>query len=193
MTRKFCQNIHVCKEYETLSVPIRDLMDEFATAFDQADSVEMLDIYAASEEPIPGIDAAALTAKIGRPQVHYAGEPPQAIAAVMSCTLASGAAGGIVGATVGRLAPSFVRWLHSPGRGIGNVDPTVTASLLGTLNQISEGRFDCGIGRGDSSRRVMGKKPATLETGTQIQVPLFVNIGDVVRVDTRSGDYVSRA
>ena len=38
-----------------------------------------------------------------------------------------------------------------------------------------------------------GNKPATLETGAQIQVPLFVNIGDVVRVDTRSGDYVSRA
>ncbi|MDE3131912.1 MAG: elongation factor P [Acidobacteriota bacterium] len=38
-----------------------------------------------------------------------------------------------------------------------------------------------------------GAKPATLETGAQINVPLFVNIGDVVRVDTRSGDYVSRA
>jgi elongation factor P len=38
-----------------------------------------------------------------------------------------------------------------------------------------------------------GTKPAVLETGTQIQVPLFVNIGDKVRVDTRSGDYVSRA
>jgi elongation factor P len=38
-----------------------------------------------------------------------------------------------------------------------------------------------------------GTKPATLETGTQINVPLFVNIGDMVRVDTRSGDYVSRA
>ncbi len=38
-----------------------------------------------------------------------------------------------------------------------------------------------------------GTKPATLETGAQIKVPLFVNIGDVVRVDTRSGDYVSRA
>jgi len=42
-------------------------------------------------------------------------------------------------------------------------DATVTASLLGTLNQISGGRMDCGIGRGDSSRRVMGKKPTTLE------------------------------
>jgi len=38
-----------------------------------------------------------------------------------------------------------------------------------------------------------GTKPAVLETGTRIQVPLFVNIGDVVRVDTRSGEYVSRA
>jgi elongation factor P len=38
-----------------------------------------------------------------------------------------------------------------------------------------------------------GTKPAVLETGAQIQVPLFVNIGDVVRVDTRSGEYVSRA
>jgi elongation factor P len=38
-----------------------------------------------------------------------------------------------------------------------------------------------------------GSKPATLETGARIQVPLFVDIGDRVRVDTRSGEYVSRA
>jgi elongation factor P len=38
-----------------------------------------------------------------------------------------------------------------------------------------------------------GTKPATLQTGARIQVPLFVNIGDMVRVDTRSGEYVSRA
>jgi elongation factor P len=38
-----------------------------------------------------------------------------------------------------------------------------------------------------------GTKPATLETGATVQVPLFVNVGDRVRVDTRSGDYVSRA
>jgi elongation factor P len=38
-----------------------------------------------------------------------------------------------------------------------------------------------------------GNKPATLETGAKIQVPLFVNVGDRVRVDTRSGEYVSRA
>jgi elongation factor P len=38
-----------------------------------------------------------------------------------------------------------------------------------------------------------GSKPATLETGASVQVPLFVNVGDRVRVDTRTGKYVSRA
>jgi elongation factor P len=38
-----------------------------------------------------------------------------------------------------------------------------------------------------------GTKPAVLETGAKVQVPLFVEIGDAVRVDTRSGEYVSRA
>ena len=38
-----------------------------------------------------------------------------------------------------------------------------------------------------------GNKPATLETGATIQVPLFVDVGDRVRVDTRTGKYVSRA
>jgi elongation factor P len=38
-----------------------------------------------------------------------------------------------------------------------------------------------------------GTKPAMLETGAQVMVPLFVNIGDTVRVDTRTGEYVSRA
>jgi elongation factor P len=38
-----------------------------------------------------------------------------------------------------------------------------------------------------------GTKPAVLETGAKIQVPLFIDVGDRVRVDTRSGEYVSRA
>ena len=42
--------------------------------------------------------------------------------------------------------------------------------------------------------RVSGaRKPATLETGKVIQVPLFVNVGDKLKVDTRSGDYITRA
>jgi elongation factor P len=38
-----------------------------------------------------------------------------------------------------------------------------------------------------------GTKPARLESGVSVQVPLFVNEGDRIRVDTRSGEYVSRA
>jgi elongation factor P len=38
-----------------------------------------------------------------------------------------------------------------------------------------------------------GTKPATLETGAVVQVPLFIDAGERVRVDTRSGEYVSRA
>jgi elongation factor P len=42
--------------------------------------------------------------------------------------------------------------------------------------------------------RVSGaRKPATLETGFVVQVPLFVNVGERVKVDTRSGEYLSRA
>jgi elongation factor P len=41
--------------------------------------------------------------------------------------------------------------------------------------------------------RVSGAtKPATLETGKVIKVPLFINVGDKVKVDTRTGDYVTR-
>ena len=46
--------------------------------------------------------------------------------------------------------------------------------------------------KGDTaSGRVM--KPAILETGAKVPVPLFVEGGDVIRVDTRTGDYVDRS
>jgi elongation factor P len=38
-----------------------------------------------------------------------------------------------------------------------------------------------------------GDKPATLESGVSVKVPLFVNVGDRIRVDTRSGEYIARA
>jgi elongation factor P len=38
-----------------------------------------------------------------------------------------------------------------------------------------------------------GNKPATVETGYIVRVPLFINIGDVLRIDTRSGAYIERA
>ena len=50
---------------------------------------------------------------------------------------------------------------------------------------------DCEPGiQGDTSKA--GNKPATLETGLVIQVPLFVNNGDRIRVDTRTGSYMER-
>lgn len=49
---------------------------------------------------------------------------------------------------------------------------------------------DPGI-KGDTAQG--GTKPATLSTGAVVNVPLFINVGDVLRVDTRSGEYVSRA
>jgi len=45
--------------------------------------------------------------------------------------------------------------------------------------------------RGDTSGG--GNKPATMNTGAVVNVPLFINIGDKLKIDTRSGDYVARA
>ncbi len=44
--------------------------------------------------------------------------------------------------------------------------------------------------KGDTAQG--GSKPATLETGLSIQVPLFIEEGDMIKVDTRSGDYIER-
>jgi elongation factor P len=45
--------------------------------------------------------------------------------------------------------------------------------------------------KGDTAQG--GTKPATVETGAEIQVPLFINIGDVLKIDTRDGRYITRA
>ena len=45
--------------------------------------------------------------------------------------------------------------------------------------------------RGDTATNVT--KPATLETGAVIKVPIFINTGDVLRIDTRNGEYLERA
>jgi UDP-N-acetylmuramate--alanine ligase len=61
----------------------RDLLSEFATAFVDADSVQVLDIYAASEEPIPGVDAQSLVAAAAQPGIEYAPGFTEAIARVL--------------------------------------------------------------------------------------------------------------
>ncbi|SIO34656.1 hypothetical protein SAMN05444166_3966 [Singulisphaera sp. GP187] len=73
----------------------------------------------------------------------------QAIVAVMASTVASGFAGGVVGATIGRFAPSFVTWLHSPQfhppplqpRGVVmvNFDPTEFGFGLGVVSGLLMG------------------------------------------------------
>jgi elongation factor P len=45
--------------------------------------------------------------------------------------------------------------------------------------------------KGDTAQG--GSKPATLSTGAVVRVPLFINIGEVLKIDTRTGEYVSRA
>ena len=62
----------------------RDLMAEFAACFDDASTVEILDIYAASEEPIPGISAQALVKRVGRSGVEYAASAEEAVAKVVA-------------------------------------------------------------------------------------------------------------
>ncbi len=62
--------------------------------------------------------------------------------------------------------------------------------VLPTFVELEVAETEPGV-RGDTASG--GSKPAKLETGAVIQVPLFINIGDLLRVDTRSGAYVERA
>ena len=55
--------------------------------------------------------------------------------------------------------------------------------------ELAIAKTDPGV-RGDTAQG--GTKPATLETGAVIQVPLFLNEGDVVKIDTRTGEYLGR-
>jgi len=59
-----------------------------------------------------------------------------------------------------------------------------------TFVELAVVETDPGV-RGDTASG--GSKPATLETGAVIQVPLFINIGERLRVDTRTGTYIERA
>ena len=71
------------------------------------------------------------------------------------------------------------------------VDERPTGVQVASAVELAVTQTDPGL-KGDTASGG-GTKPATLESGVVIQVPLFVNEGDRVRVDTRSGEYVSRA
>ena len=69
------------------------------------------------------------------------------------------------------------------------IDGVASAVELPNFVELAITRTEPGV-RGDTAQG--GSKPATLETGAVIQVPLFLNQGDVVKVDTRSGEYLGR-
>ena len=71
-----------------------------------------------------------------------------------------------------------------------SVDDRPASLQLPASVELSVAATEPGI-KGDTVSNVT--KPATLETGAVVQVPLFVNDGDVVKVDTREGTYISRA
>jgi UDP-N-acetylmuramate--alanine ligase len=75
------QKIHVIFQPHRYTRTL-DLMDRFTGAFVDADTVIVLPIYAASEEPIPGVTAERLAARIEGPQVQFAADFPAAVAAV---------------------------------------------------------------------------------------------------------------
>jgi elongation factor P len=69
------------------------------------------------------------------------------------------------------------------------IDGAPVAVDLPNFVELAVARTDPGV-RGDTAQG--GTKPATLETGAVVQVPLFLNEGDVVKVDTRTGAYLGR-
>jgi elongation factor P len=71
------------------------------------------------------------------------------------------------------------------------IDDEPSDIQLGASVELEVTHTEPGV-RGDTASGG-GSKPATLETGATVNVPLFVNIGDRVKVDTRSGSYMSRA
>jgi elongation factor P len=69
------------------------------------------------------------------------------------------------------------------------IDGSPVSIELPNFIELAVARTDPGV-RGDTAQG--GTKPATLETGAVLQVPLFLNEGDVVKVDTRTGEYLGR-
>jgi elongation factor P len=89
---------------------------------------------------------------------------------------------GVLGEAVGYIVPNGeVSVLFADGE-VVSVEPSVHVEL-----EVVE--TDPGL-KGDTATG--GSKPATLETGLVVQVPLFVNIGERVRVDTRTKEYLTR-
>ena len=68
-------------------------------------------------------------------------------------------------------------------------EEVIAVELPGSV-ALTVAQTDPGV-RGDTAQG--GSKPATLETGLVVQVPLFINEGELIRVNTETGDYIERA
>ena len=77
----------------------------------------------------------------------------------------------------------------------GSVGLIVLFQLISTgaslyLPSLNARIIDEGVAKGDTATNVT--KPATLETGAEIKVPLFINEGEKIQIDTRTGEYLGR-
>jgi UDP-N-acetylmuramate--alanine ligase len=91
----------------------RDLMPEFLTAFEDADTLEVLDIYAASEEAIAGITAKALVESMKHPQAHYAATTEEAVTRAVSHANEGDAILTLGAGNVSQLAPVILEKLKA--------------------------------------------------------------------------------
>jgi len=88
----------------------------------------------------------------------------------------------VIGEAAGYIVPNGAVSVLSADGEVVSVEPPAHVDL-----EVAE--TDPGL-KGDTATG--GSKPATLETGLVVQVPLFVNVGDRVRVDTRTNEYLTR-
>jgi UDP-N-acetylmuramate--alanine ligase len=106
------RQIHVVFQPHRFSRTL-DLMDRFSDAFVDADSVVVLPIYAASEEPIPGVTAERLAEKIQGPAVQFAADFPAAVAAVAAQAQEGDLILTLGAGNVSQLAPQILAALES--------------------------------------------------------------------------------
>jgi UDP-N-acetylmuramate--alanine ligase len=90
----------------------RDLLTEFTQSFDDASTAQILDIYAASEEPIEGITAQALVKAIGRGEVQYAASTEEAIVRAVATAEEGDAILTLGAGNVSHLAPQVLERLQ---------------------------------------------------------------------------------
>jgi UDP-N-acetylmuramate--alanine ligase len=100
----------------------RDLLAEFGVAFTLADSVTVLPIYAASEEPIPGISAELLVARVRDAEAHYAADFATAVALAIEAAQPGDLILTLGAGNVSQLAPLLVAAIEQAATPVASVD-----------------------------------------------------------------------